>query len=59
MLRKSYVEQFFDSQRIIRYEFILQGRTINNEMYVDILYHIRDAIRWTGTEKWRKLCSFA
>jgi hypothetical protein len=28
---------------LINYKFIPQGRTVNKEMYIEILYHLRDA----------------
>ena len=49
---KVMLEVFFDSQGIVHYEFIPEGRTVNKEMYVEILRRLRDAIRRKRPDKW-------
>jgi hypothetical protein len=33
--------------------FIPEGKTVNKEMYIDILRRLRDAVRRKRPEKWR------
>jgi hypothetical protein len=47
------VEVLFDCQDIIYYEFSLRGKTVNKEVYTDILLRLRDAVRRKRPHKWR------
>jgi histone-lysine N-methyltransferase SETMAR len=49
---KVMLEVFFDYKGLIHYEFIPEGRTVNKELYVEILRRLRDAIRRKRPEKW-------
>lgn len=51
---KVMLEVFFDTQGLVHYEFIPEGRTVNREMYVDILRRLRDAVRRKRPEKWAR-----
>jgi hypothetical protein len=37
---------------LIHYKFILEGRTVNKEMYVEIIHHLTDAGRRKHPKKW-------
>ena len=47
------LEFFFGSQGIILFEFIPQGQRVNRGMYINILSHLRDAVKRKHREKWR------
>lgn len=49
---KVMLEVFFDCKGIVHYEFIPQGRTVNKDMYVDILKRLREAVRQKRPELW-------
>lgn len=49
---KVMLEVFFDYSGLIHYEFIPEGRTINKQLYTEILKRLRDAIRQKRPEKW-------
>lgn len=49
---KVMLEVFFDYKGLIHYEFIPDGKTVNQGLYVDILRRLRDAIRRKRPEKW-------
>ncbi|GBL87788.1 Histone-lysine N-methyltransferase SETMAR [Araneus ventricosus] len=40
------LEVFFDYDRVIHYEFIPGGQTINKELYLEILKRLRDTNEW-------------
>ena len=40
------------------YEFIPEGKTVNKEMYTDILRRLRDAVRRKRRQKWKKIRRF-
>jgi hypothetical protein len=42
---------FFDAQGLVRYQFIPEGRTVNKEMYIEILRCLRNAVRRNRLEK--------
>ncbi|GBO02642.1 hypothetical protein AVEN_231878-1 [Araneus ventricosus] len=42
----------FDYDSVIHYEFIPEGQTVNEELYLEILKRLRDAIRRKRPEKW-------
>jgi hypothetical protein len=48
----------FYSQGIVDYEFIPAGRTMNKEMYIDILRRLRDTVRRKRHKKWRTSSCF-
>jgi hypothetical protein len=35
-----------------------EGKTVNKEMYIDILHHLRDGVRRKRPQKWRINSSF-
>lgn len=49
---KVMLEVFFDYRGLIHYEFIPEGRTVNKQLYTEILKRLRDAIRRKRPEKW-------
>ena len=34
-----------DCQGIVHYEFVPQGTTVDKDMYIDILFRLRDVVR--------------
>ena len=42
---KVMLEVFFDYRGIVHFEFIPEGRTVNKELYVNVLKRLRNAIR--------------
>jgi hypothetical protein len=48
---KVMLEVFFDAQGLIHQEFILEGCTVNKEMYIEILHRLRDAAVRKSLEK--------
>jgi hypothetical protein len=47
------LEDFFDSRGTLHYEFIPKGKTVNKDMYIKILHHLRDVVRRKCPKKWR------
>ncbi|UYV80655.1 hypothetical protein LAZ67_19001267 [Cordylochernes scorpioides] len=43
---------FLDNKGIVPYEYLPAGQTVIKEMYLDILRHLREAIRKEMPEKW-------
>jgi transposase len=43
---------FFDWQGVIHYEFVPRGQTVNNELYVAVLKHLREAVRRKRPQLW-------
>jgi hypothetical protein len=39
---------------LVHYEFIPEGRTVNKEIYVEILCGLRDAVRKKQPEMWAR-----
>jgi hypothetical protein len=48
---KVMLEVLFDAQGLIQHEFILEGCTVNKEMYIKILHRLRDAVVRKSLEK--------
>jgi histone-lysine N-methyltransferase SETMAR len=46
------LEVFFDSRGTLHYESILKGKTVNKDMYIKILHHLRDVVRRKCPKKW-------
>ena len=36
---------FFDSEGVVHYEFLPQGRTFNKEYYLEVMQRLREAVR--------------
>lgn len=49
---KVMLEVFFDIQGIVHLEFIPEGRTVNKELYVEILRRLRESIRKKRPKMW-------
>ena len=43
---------------LVHYVFISECKTANKEMYIDILRHLRDAVRRKLPKKWRMNSGF-
>lgn len=43
---------FLDNKGIVHHEYLPEGRTVNKEVYLDILRRLREAIRKKRPEKW-------
>jgi hypothetical protein len=39
------LELFFDAHSLVHYEFIAEGSTVNKEMYIKTIHHLRHAVR--------------
>jgi [histone H3]-lysine36 N-dimethyltransferase SETMAR len=46
------LELFFDYRGIVHFEFIPEGRTVNKELYVNVLKRLRNAIRRKRPDLW-------
>src|SRR5215469_18124768 len=51
---KTLLVTFFDYKGMIHHEFLEEGRTINQYVYLDILRRLREAIRLKRPELWEK-----
>lgn len=49
---KVLITVFFDWKGVVHYEFLPRGRTVNKEYYVEVLRHLREAIRKKRPELW-------
>ena len=36
---------FFDSEGVVHYDFLPQGRTVNEEYYPEVMQHLHEAVR--------------
>jgi hypothetical protein len=54
--KKVMLDFFFKG--LFHYEFISECKTVNKEMYIDFLRHLRDAVRRRLPAKWRINCGF-
>ena len=45
---------FFDSEDVVHYEFLPQGRTVNKEYYLEVMQRLREAVRKKRTHAWRE-----
>ena len=43
---------FFDARGIVVQEFVPQGQTINQEVYISVLRHMREALRRRHPDLW-------
>ena len=50
---KTMLIVFFDIDRLVHYEFVRTGQTVNKEFYKTLLQRLRDAVRSHRPEKWR------
>jgi histone-lysine N-methyltransferase SETMAR len=44
---------FFDSEGVVHYEFLPQGRTVN-EYYLEVMQRVREAVRKKIPDAWRE-----
>lgn len=49
---KVMLEVFFDYRGIIHFEFIPEGRTVNKELYLEVLNRLRNALRRKRPDLW-------
>jgi hypothetical protein len=45
---------FFNSEGVVHYEFLPQGRTVNKEFYLEVLQRLREAVRKKRPDVWRE-----
>ncbi|UYV81186.1 hypothetical protein LAZ67_20000260 [Cordylochernes scorpioides] len=50
---KTLLVTFFDINGLVHHEFIPFGRTINQEVYLGIMRHLREAVRLKRPERWQ------
>jgi len=43
---------FFDAMGIVPHEFVPQGQTVNQEVYISVLSHMREALRRRHPDLW-------
>jgi len=43
---------FFDARGIVHHEFVPQGQTVNQEVYISVLRHMREALRRCRPDLW-------
>ena len=43
---------FFDSEGVVHYEFLPQGRTVNKEYYLEVMHRLREAVRKKRPDAW-------
>jgi len=44
---------FSDIKGLVRFEFVPQGHTVNQQFYLEVLKQLRDAVRRKRPELWR------
>ncbi|UYV78708.1 hypothetical protein LAZ67_16002504 [Cordylochernes scorpioides] len=44
---------FFDCRGVVHHEFLPQGRTVNKEYYLQVMRHLREAIRQKRPDLWK------
>ena len=44
---------FFDASGVVHHEYLPEGSTVNETYYIEVLKHLRDAIRRKRPELWR------
>ncbi|UYV84446.1 hypothetical protein LAZ67_X002198 [Cordylochernes scorpioides] len=44
---------FFDCRGVVHHEFLPQGRTVNNEYYLQVMRNLREAIRQKRSDLWK------
>jgi hypothetical protein len=45
---------FFDSEGVVHYEFLPQGRTVNKEYYLEVIQRLRETVRKKRPDAWRE-----
>ena len=50
---------FFDSEDVVHYEFLPQGRTVNKEYYLEVMQRLYESVRKKRRDAWQenRLCS--
>jgi hypothetical protein len=43
---------FFDARVIVHHEFVPQGQTVNQEVYISVLRRMREAFRRNRSDLW-------
>ena len=49
---------FFDASGVVHHEYLPEGSTVNQTYYIEVLKHLRNAIRRKRPELWRSLTGF-
>jgi hypothetical protein len=44
---------FFDSEGVVRHEFLCQGQTVDHLYYLEVLKHLRESVRRRRHQLWR------
>ena len=45
---------FFDSEGVVHYEFLPQGRTVSKEYYLEVMQCLHEAVRKKRHDAWRE-----
>ena len=45
---------FFDSEGVVHYEFLPQGRTVNKDYYLEVIQRLREEVRKKIPDAWRE-----
>jgi len=49
---KTMIIDFFDARVVVHHEFVLQGQTVNQEVYISVIRHMRKALRHRRPDLW-------
>ena len=50
---KALLNVFFDGIGVVHYEFLPQGRKVNEDYYLEVMRRLSDLIREIRTELWK------
>ena len=53
-VRKVMLVVFWDAQGVVHREFVLNGRGVNTDYYLEVMRTLRQQIRWRRTARWRR-----
>ena len=45
---------FFDSEGVVHYEFLPQGRTVNKEYYLEVMQRLLETVRKKRPDAWQE-----
>jgi histone-lysine N-methyltransferase SETMAR len=51
---KVMLKVYFDSESVVHYEFLPQGRTVNKEYYLEVIQRLREAVRKKRPDAWQE-----
>src|SRR5215475_1605402 len=51
---KVMLKVFFDSEGVVHYKFLPQGRTVNKEYYLEVMQRLHEAVKKKRPDAWRE-----